>query len=276
MKDIVILYHASCSDGFSGAWAAWKKFGSQADYIAVSHQMPPPQLRNKEIYLIDFTYPLKMTKMLIQENKQIISIDHHLTAEEAVKATKEYSYSLENSGSVLAWKYFHPAEPIPMLLKYVEDMDLWRFRLPHSREIFAYLDIFDFTFEIWDKIYADLERPENRKKYIENGSVLLKFEEKSVGELVNNAELVEFAGYRTLAVNSPIYESQIGAVLVKKMPPIGIIWSRKKNKIGVSLRSDGKTDVSAIARKFGGGGHKAAAGFVIGVNEQLPWKYEIN
>src|SRR3989338_10219323 len=128
MKKIIILYHADCSDGFGGAWAAWKKFGNKVSYIPVWHQEPPPKgLKNKIIYMIDFTYPEKITKKLIRDNKRVTSIDHHETAEKTTKLTFDYRFSLDNSGSALAWKYFHPKKKIPLFLKNIEDMDLWKF-----------------------------------------------------------------------------------------------------------------------------------------------------
>ena len=42
--------------------------------------------------------------------------------------------------------------------------------------------------------------------------------------------------------------------------------------ITVSLRSDGSVDVSKLAKKYGGGGHKAAAGFSFKVGRKAPWK----
>ena len=55
MKDIIVIYHGECSDGFGGAWAAWKKFGETVDYIGAHHgDEPPVGLVGKEIYFIDF------------------------------------------------------------------------------------------------------------------------------------------------------------------------------------------------------------------------------
>ena len=38
-----------------------------------------------------------------------------------------------------------------------------------------------------------------------------------------------------------------------------------------SLRSNGDYDVSAIAKAFGGGGHRNAAGFSTDINTLLSW-----
>lgn len=273
-KNIVVLYHGDCADGFSAAWAVWKKFGNRAEYIKVFHRNPPPSgLKNKEIYLVDFIYPLTTIKKLITDNKRVTAIDHHFSAEKMAKLTYEYSFSTKNSGSMLAWKYFYPAKAVPTLLKYVEDADLYKFKLPYSKEIFAYIESFDFDFKTWDKLACDLEKSAARKKCIEKGKRILKYEEKLVKRIAaNNRVLVEFKGHKTYAVNSPEFPSQIGTILLKKLPPIAIIWYKSRNKIVVSLRSDGSVDVSKIAQSFNGGGHKQAAGFSFPAEEKPPWK----
>ncbi len=273
-KDIVIIYHAECSDGFGGAWAAWKKFGGRAEYIAMHyHSKLPEGLKNKEIYMIDFTFPRQVIKKLLKENKRVTSIDHHLTRKEETMMTYEYSYALNNSGSVLAWKYFHPGKPVPKMLRHIEDMDIWKFKLSHTWNIFLYLDLFDRDFKVWDKLAEELDNPRIYKKRVAEGGLLVRFQEKLIERTVdNNAELVEFEGYKTYAVNSCHFTSQIGSALYKKFPPIAIIWSQRAGKKIISLRSDGTVDVAKLAEKYGGGGHKAASGFNLPGDAPLPWK----
>lgn len=272
-KNIVILYDGGCSDGFGGAWAAWKIFGNKADYIGVKHENPVPAgLKNKTIYLIDFTYPEAVIKKLLKENKQVTAIDHHASVEKAVQLTRDYLFDTNHSGCALAWRYFHPKKSLPVLLKHIEAMDLWRF-IPSTKELFAYLELFEQNFKVWDKLIKDIENPKKRKEFIKKGGLILKYESKLVKSAVNKgAELVLFQGYKTLAVNSPNWPSQIGNLLVKKFPPIGIIWSKKRGKILVSLRSDGTADVAKLAQKYGGGGHKSSSGFSLPDNAKLPWK----
>lgn len=274
-KPIIIIYHADCSDGFGGAWAAWKKFGDKAEYIGVQPSSEPiVRLKNKEIYLIDVNYKAKSLKKLMSNNKRVTGIDHHISGRESTLMTEKYSFNNNHSGAVLAWKYFHTKQPIPKILAHIEDTDLWKFKIKNTKEIFAYLDLFDFNFQLWNRLAAEIENVKTWKKCLELGSTVLKYENKLVKRMINqNAELVEFEGYKTLAVNSPNFSSQIGDGLVKILPPIAIIWSERKGKIIVSLRSDGSVDVSALAKKHGGGGHKAASGFSLDISKKIPWKH---
>lgn len=272
-KDIVVFYHANCTDGFTGAWAAWKKFGDKADYVAWVHQRPLPPLKNKEVYFIDICPKEDEVKRLLALNKRVTAIDHHISAEAAVKLTDRYSYALDHSGAMLAWLYFHPAKPVPKLLRYVEDHDLFLQKMPHTDAIHAYLDLFDFEFRRWSKMARDLERKTLLKKYVAIGKLILKHEQKLVERIVSTtAVAVTFFGMRTLAVNSPVLGSEIAYALYTKKPPMGIVWYEREGQIKVSLRSNGTVNVAKFAEKFGGGGHKAAAGFAIPVGSKLPWE----
>lgn len=274
-KDIVVIYHANCSDGFGGAYAAWKKFGSKAEYIPVWHAVPPPPgLQDKELYMIDFVYPEPYTKQLMKQNKRVTAIDHHVTAKAVTEMTEKYSYALEHSGAVLAWNYFHPGKKVPVLLKHIEDMDLWKFKLPRTKEIFSFLDLFNFEFKVWDKFAKDFENPAKRKKHIETGKLILMHENILIDRSVaKDAEKVFFEGHKTLAVNSSNFQSGIGERLYTKQPPMAIIWQQRGGAIKVSMRSDRTVDVSKIAQKYGGGGHKGSASFVWPLGKKLPWTY---
>ncbi|MDP3901570.1 MAG: DHHA1 domain-containing protein [bacterium] len=274
MRDIIVIFHGDCPDGFSGGWAAWKRFGNRATYIAAKHHFPPvTNLKNKEIYFVDFIYPTEITKKLIKNNKRVVLIDHHISAKPIAKLIKEKLYRTTNSGAVLAWQYFHPGKKVPKMLLHVEDVDRWQFKLPHTREISAYINLFDYSFKNWSKIVTDIDNKKKLKEIISHGKWVLKYEDQWINKLINNAQLVKFCGYKTLIVNSPVLNSDIGNRLTKMLPPVGIVWSQKSDgKIAVSLRSSGRVDVSKLAAKFGGGGHKRAAGFAIDSKEKFPWK----
>ena len=278
-SQISILYHSNCQDGFSAAWAAWKKFKDKADYIPVEHQLPPPELKDKVIYLLDFCYPIAAIKALAKNNKQIIIIDHHATTEKTVEEFKRLNIptittilDMSHSGSALAWQYFHPKTKIPKIIQHVEDSDLWLFKKPKTKEITMVLSMVPFTFKDWSLFAKKLETQKTCKQIIEKGSNLTDYENSLVQRVASKAVSVEFEGHKVSAVNSPIFISEIGHELVKRDPPFGIIWYKDGNKIKVSLRGNGSIDLTKIAEKYGGGGHKNAAGFKLKSNQKIPWK----
>jgi oligoribonuclease NrnB/cAMP/cGMP phosphodiesterase (DHH superfamily) len=86
LKEIVVIYHAHCQDGFGSAFAAYKKFGDEATYIAArDRKVPPEGLANKEVYIVDFSYPKEVLVSLQENNKKVVMIDHHISAQEDIK-----------------------------------------------------------------------------------------------------------------------------------------------------------------------------------------------
>ena len=276
MKNIVVIYHGDCPDGFSGAWAAYKKFGDKAEYLPGFHNNTPSidGLKDKEIYFVDFIYSDKIVNQLTKDNRRVTAIDHHISGEVLVKTTKDYSYAVDHSGAVLSWKYFHPEKKVPRMLEHIEDRDLYKFKLSNSRAICSFIDSFDFDFKIWDKLADDLEDSSKLKSYVEKGEIIVGYEEELIRRLIDdNSKLIQFEGFETFVVNAPhMFASDIGHALCLEKPPIGVVWSEGKDLVRVSLRSDGTVDVSKIAEKFGGGGHKGAAGFRLPSIKSFPWK----
>ena len=274
-KDIVVIYHGECPDGFSAAWVAWKKFGDSTDYVPAHHgELVPEGLIGKEIYMLDFVYPVDAMRKVVKDNKKVVVIDHHKSAEESVKMAHEYVYEMDRSGAVLTWQYFYPELPVPWLLKYIEDRDIWKLELPETFAMGLMLDTFDKNFETWNKLAEELEDESTRRLYIEQGKLIQKYEDKVIEDICDsNKEIVEFEGYEIYAVNAPhFFASQMGHTLCKEKPPIAIVWQWSGGKISASLRSDGSVDVSEIAKKYGGGGHKGAAGFRFNGQCDFPWK----
>lgn len=274
MKKILVLYHKNCLDGFGAAWAAWKKFGNRAEYIGVEPRALPKKIpKRSDVYILDNSYSPEVILELIKFKNSVTVIDHHISSEKDIKSAQVYVFDNNHSGSVLSWKFFYPKKQVPLLLRVIEDLDLWRFKILYTRAIGAYMATLEYDFRVWDKLVKDFDIPAKRKKMIEVGSLLLKQEAVYVSGLVENADLVNFFGYKVFAVNSPMLHSQIGDALWNKKPPIGIVWYEKHGRIYFSLRSNGKADVSKLARRFkNGGGHMKAAGFSLSAFEEMPWR----
>ncbi len=228
--------------------------------------------------MIDFVYPEKYLRKLLAENKRIIAIDHHKTNEEHIRLAHKYVFDISHSGSVLAWKYFHSDKITPRMLEYIEDRDLWKFRFTETLAICYFIDSFDFDFGQWSKLAKDLENKKKREHYIVLGDTIVKYQNRAIDRIIReNAKLVKFEGYEIYAINANhLLASQIGAILYNKKPSMAVIWGEDKDSVSVSLRSDGTVDVSKIAEKFGGGGHKMSAGFRLPSLKSFPWKENRN
>jgi oligoribonuclease NrnB/cAMP/cGMP phosphodiesterase (DHH superfamily) len=272
-KDTIILYHSNCPDGFASAFSAYKKFGDNATYLPVKHGQPAPEgLAGKEIYIIDFSYSKETLLSIEKEARSLVILDHHKSAEEAVRATKQHVFDLDHSGAGLAWRYFHPNATIPKLISYVEEGDLYRFSLPHVWEILKTIYATPFTFSDWDKVMKDLEDEKIFKEYVERGAHYVEYFQILSRVISEQRSLVQFEGTETYAVNAPrIFASELANQFAKEKAPLGIVWYVQDGIRHISLRGDGSIDVSELAQKYGGGGHKSASSFRLKESEPLPW-----
>ena len=275
MKKIVVIYHKDCPDGFGAVWSAWKKFGNKAEYFGVDpHELPKKEIKGKEIFVLDSSIFDRERNKLLKKNKDLTVIDHHFGNEKEVKSSPNYVFNLNHSAAVLSWRFFHPKKKMPKLLNLVEDFDLWRFKLPYTYEFSALFRYLDFDFYVWEKLINDFENQKKRGELIKLAKILTNYENKYIKKILKNAELVQFGKYKIYAINSTVLNlnSQIGAELLKIKPPLSVIWHERDGFRFISLRSNDSVDVSKIAKRFGGGGHKKAAGFKLSVKEALPWR----
>ena len=140
-------------------------------------------------------------------------------------------------------------------MQYIQDKDLWQWRLPASREINAALSSYPFEFSVWDELRQNVLEVEGRG--------ILRHENVLIDKMVDEAVMVEFEGKTVPAVYSPVLTSQIGERLSKENP-FGIIWHQRNGRRYISMRSrSGGISVADIAARYGGGGHTHAAGFSI-------------
>lgn len=281
MKSILVLYHESCPDGFGAAYAAWKRFGGKAEYAPIPAGQRGNQLRevivkNREIYLLDVCVPLPELLKLRMKNRKVVVIDHHATNAATAAHATEHLFNLKHSGAVLAWQYFHPKRKVPTLLKYLEDGDLWRWKLPKARALLSYIYAQPFDFKAYDVLVKGVESARERRRYLILGKALESYDGILVREEAKKAELVQFGKYKALAVNSTSkrHHSEVAHALREAKPPLAIVWRIERGMIEVSLRSDGTVDVGKLAKQFpGGGGHPRAAGFSFPLEKGFPWRW---
>ncbi|MCA9771649.1 MAG: hypothetical protein KC466_04525 [Myxococcales bacterium] len=251
----LILYHAQCADGLGAAWSAWKALGDDADYVAVKHGEPPPGVEGREVTIVDFSYPRPILLDLRARAAGLEVIDHHKSAQEDLAGLDFARFDMTKSGAVLAWEHWHPREAIPEILRYVQDKDLWRWELPESEEVSAALASYPYDVRVFDSLRVPDLRAE--------GKAILRYQNQLVDEIVAQAGRETIAGYDVPSVNASILQSYVGNRLAAGEAFAAIWFQKPDGRRRYSLRSSPPKgiDVSEIARRFGGGGHAAAAGF---------------
>lgn len=263
MKPTFVLYHANCPDGFAAAWAAWMSLGDTATYLPVSYGDPLPEIPDESrVYIVDFSFPRDVL-IALDARCWVFVIDHHATAQEALRGLAFAHFDMSKSGAVLTWEHFHK-EPVPELLLYVQDRDLWHWQLARSKEINAALwkgTPRDFSH------WQDFHRLWNvgKDRLIQAGEIIATYDQLTFDQLCRDPHWMRVLNWTVPAVASPVLQSEIGHQLLQLHPsaPFAVIYmTLDDGTFAYSLRARADDfDVSVVAREFKGGGHKAAAGF---------------
>lgn len=204
----------------------------------------------------------------------------------------ELVFDLSKSGTRLSWEYFHPEQTLPLSLQHIEDQDLWHFANPASQPFCRALRVHGFDFAKWHQIIS--AQPSNPKgeyqQLLTAGIAINSFFHQEVERLCSS-QLVSPARLRGepadalqamrhgqtvisnderhwhllkgLALNTnALFASEAGHRLAQQSGSFGLTWQLAADgEIKASLRSQGDYDVSVIAQRYGGGGHRNAAGF---------------
>lgn len=261
-KDIVVIYHSDCLDGFCSAWVAWRKFGDSAEYVPAYYGKPPPDVVGKRVFIVDFSYPRPVLEALASIATSVVVLDHHKTAEADLAGLEapglEIVFDMQRSGAGIARDYFLPGFK-SWLVDYTQDRDLWQFALPDSKKVNAYIGTLDQTFDSYQTAQDSLSVEWAAKLGIGADA----YKSMYVKKMVQHARRITFAGHPDIPmVNAPyIGISELVGELAETAP-FAVGWFvRGDGKTAYSLRSRGDFDVSELAKQFGGGGHKNAAGF---------------
>lgn len=285
----LVIYHSPCLDGFTAAWAMWLKY-PDAEFVPGVYGQEPPDCTDRKVYLLDFSYKLPVMKKILEHANSVIVLDHHKTAQEDLTElfdgwdddfTIGGKFDMTKSGARLAWEWFHHDEIVPKLVLLVEDRDLGRLwseegpKYPETGPINAALFSYEYDFQRWNEFRAKCDDTTARFRLIAEGEAIDRKQQKDVKELVG--KLRHWRNFRHYEPNSVLcanlpytLASDAGNLLAQEVPFAAVYYQDGNGEFVFSLRSSaGGVDVSTIASRYGGGGHKNAAGFRIESLEEL-------
>lgn len=285
MSDNPIVIYDNDPDGICSAWCFKEKWGEKGvTFVRASHQDPIPKgIDGRDVYMVDVCFETVEEILEVCERaKRLIVIDHHETTYDLAKKVGEIENLAfftdehedndhKKSACRLTWEWFNGPSFVrsevhdiaPMVVKYVEDFDLWRFKLPLSREVHASYSSYPIKLKDWDHV-ANL----TWDQAVDEGSAILRYQNKTVDELLRNAYLVYVAGTLVPCVNVAVRSlvSEVGHRLCKKFTDSDFaitFYRRPDGKYKYSFRSEGEFSVKEVAEKFKGGGHRNAAGALL-------------
>lgn len=264
-KQTIILYHGKCTDGFGGAYAAYQKFGEDAEYIPVDyinegnsdHPLLKINFKGKDVFMIDVSADRDIIEKIQADAKSFMLLDHHKTAAEKLMGCPHCFFDMKRSGATIAWSHFHET-PAPEFFKYIQDGDLWTKKYKETEAFGAVVHNMPHDFKLW----KNLENPEYLEEVLEKGKLLRQQFDKFVQDMVDVAKPIKFMGHDIYISNCPsAFTSETGNLLAVKSGTFAICWADQGKNIKVSLRSLNSFDCSKIATHFGGGGHPQASAF---------------
>ena len=287
-KPDIMIYHANCADGFGAAWAAWMKWGDTVEYVPCSYGQEPPDLTGKHVLIGDFSFKREAMERYAQTAKSIIVLDHHATAKQELaqwicsgdffadnvaawiaKYEKPVAlFDMDRSGAVMVWQFCHPDTEVPMLLRLIEDRDLWRFVLPETKPFNVWLRCEPFDFEGWGLIAQRLNEVPTAREIMAQAYAMQRFFDQKVQEMARRTRHMRIGGHVVPACNCPPeFCSEVAHAILERNQDAAFAacyWDTRDGR-QFSLRSDNagqhRCDVAEIAAKAGGGGHRNAAGF---------------
>jgi oligoribonuclease NrnB/cAMP/cGMP phosphodiesterase (DHH superfamily) len=282
MKRPIVIYHKDCADGFGALWSFWRHFGDGAKYFAGSYQSPVPDIVDRDVYLVDFSYKYDQVYEMLKFAKSVTLIDHHKSALEDLWPLQEKGLNInfssnEKSGAVLAWDFIQTLrskkETMPRMLAYIQDRDLWKFEMPGSKEVSMFLFSHEYDVKVWDKLMRATKR--DIDGFIKLGAILEKKHLKDIRELIaGGLRYIDIGNYKCVPVlNVPYTMASDAGTIMSMNAPFAATYSDNATHRVFSLRSNklnpSAVDVSKIAFGLGGGGHFHASGFKVKRDHEL-------
>lgn len=306
IKKQLVIFHHPCDDGFGAALAAWLKFGEGAEYCGRNYNQPfdtLPPVAGRDVYILDFSFNKDQMLSIIGAADSVVWLDHHKTAFESWCGADYLTEScqifqsgytetegkilLDNnkSGAVLAWEYFHPGTEVPKMIRHIDDNDRWQFKMKDTKPFIRHLRSLEMNFQVWGGL---IEHTEHSREFVITGRAIDRFFNKQVADILDQtkcpATIIDWddKGFGLPEANKKwvgmaanvngIFSSDAGELLARESGTFGLLWFQRRNgTVSCSLRSNGDYDVSAIAGRFGGGGHRNAAGFTTTMEVLQSW-----
>lgn len=266
----MLCLHHNDSDGRASAAIVRRALGPEVVLHEMNYGDPVPWEKVSSadrVVIVDFSLP-KADMTRISQEVDFTWIDHHISAiEELVDISESWSGIRDTSDAacVLTWRYFFPEQPVPRAIILIGDRDAWHWKEEETGAFDEGLYQQDTSPEndaLWVPLLED--DPQAISRLVSQGKTLRKARLHNIQQQVDNYGFaVDFEGYRTMAINTR-GNGDIGLYIQDLGYQIAYCYvdncQNGQLMTFVGLYSS-EVDVSVIAKKFGGGGHRGASGF---------------
>ena len=281
------LFTDSDLDGISCAVVANVVFGDEnVDYEICGYgnvnEKISAYLENKEYadydktYITDISVSREIAEKINQCKKTFRLLDHHKTAEflntyEWATVIVQNKDDIKECGTSLLYQELYKEEAyngneLGNFVEMVRQYDTWEWKqtqndLPKKlNDIFGIIGYKDFIDYYSNNYYKSIEEFANMfpDKFME----LLKYKRREIDLAIDEKlKKVKIKGdYAIVLCDRKDLTSELGSKILDQFENINYVMLVYDG--GVALRSVSDFDVSEIAKQYGGGGHKNAAGFI--------------
>lgn len=262
------FYHTDMDGHCAGAIVYRAFYGAGVFFpINYNQEFPFDKIEKDEtVVIVDFSLQKEGDfDRLLEITPNVIWIDHHKTAIEKHAHLADNVIGVRRdgiSGCELAWEFFFPTKTMPRVVQLLGDYDIWAFKYgDDTNKLQAGIRLFDTKPESceWDTWLKPGYQPTEE---IKSGEIALKYRDNYYAGLISAwSFFTEFEGYKVVACNAGSVSSQMFDT-VKEDYDIMMPFVFDGKRWTVSLYTKKKDiDVSELAKRYGGGGHKQAAGF---------------
>ncbi len=193
--------------------------------------------------------------------------DHHKTHLFA-KDYENVVIDIEECGTTLFYNYLSKKYKLKKIvedyIKHVKNLDLWLWVEKSdfmAKELGNIFDLYGRNTYI-EEMYQKLKRGK-KFKWNKFENKILKIEKDTVDRYLKKKDKelykIEYDGYLIGAVFSERYRSELGNYLSSIHPELDLVVMINMSG-GLSLRTEKDIDISILAQKLNGGGHKKACG----------------
>lgn len=280
----LVFYHGKCTDGACAAWSALRYF-EDSDVAALYYPLLHEAGGNFKtfssdierfdgtdtIYFLDICPSFDTLVALSQVARKVIVLDHHKSALDGLEGkvlpkNVHVTLDMEKSGAMLSFEHFFGGDPVPDVVRYVQDRDLWKHVLPNTKEISAFIQSKSPTPQCFDEISRM-----TTLSMVECGRVLIDARNNRIAEMSTQARRGRLPGFATgtaVTVNVGFFDASdtLNHLLSSIGGDVAIGYCRLADgNWKYSCRSNDASQISAkeFSEYWGGGGHDHAAGFVL-------------
>lgn len=236
------------------------------DFFMIDYkdEFPFDKIKKDElVVIVDFSLQKEGEfNRLLEITENVIWIDHHKSAIEKHGDIQIDGLRRDGvAGCVLTWEFLYPYTKTPKVVELLGDYDIWAFKFGEDTNLLQTgIRLYDTSVEslMWNKWLDPGYSPENE---LRDGKISLEYRNSFYAGLIKGYSFfTTFDGYRAVACNAGSVSSQLfDSVTDDYDLMIPFIYDGRQWKVSIYTKKD--IDCSEIAKKYGGGGHKQAAGF---------------